>query len=61
MPPGNSKSQILFDSYDHAYEPGFEDMQRRVPNTEKIFNLVGWQAKIKLDDIIEDIIKSLEV
>jgi UDP-glucose 4-epimerase len=57
----NSKSQILFDSYDHAYEPGFEDMQRRVPNTEKIFNLVGWQAKIKLDDIIEDIIKSLEV
>ena len=57
----NSKSQISFESYDQAYEPGFEDMQRRVPNTEKIFNLVGWQAKIKLDDIIKDIIESLEV
>lgn len=57
----NSKSKILFENYDQAYEPGFEDMQRRVPNTEKIFNLVGWQAKIKLDDIIEDTIKSLEV
>lgn len=57
----NSKSKILFESYDHAYEPGFEDMRRRVPNTDKIFSLVGWEAKIKLDDIIREIIKSFEV
>jgi hypothetical protein len=36
-------------------------MRRRVPNTDKIFSLVGWEAKIKLDDIIREIIKSFEV
>lgn len=57
----NSKSKILFESYDQAYEPGFEDMRRRVPSTDKIFSLVGWKAKIKLDDIIRETIKSFEV
>ncbi|MEK7868556.1 MAG: NAD-dependent epimerase/dehydratase family protein, partial [Candidatus Omnitrophota bacterium] len=37
-----SKSKITYISYEKAYEEGFEDMQRRVPDTTKVKNLVGF-------------------
>lgn len=52
-----SKSQIVFKKYDEVYESNFEDMQRRVPNIEKIKRLVGWTPKRKLDDIIRDVVQ----
>lgn len=54
----NSNSQITFTSYDKAYPVGFEDMERRVPDISKIKNLTGWEPKISLTSIIEDIVQS---
>ena len=51
----NSKSEIRYISYEEAYGEGFEDMERRVPNLEKIKNLVGWEPEKTLDEIILDI------
>ena len=51
-----SKSELITVPYDEAYEPGFEDMARRVPNTEKIRTLTGWEPKASLKDIVADVI-----
>src|SRR3954447_22587746 len=42
----NSRSEIVFIPYAKAYEEGFEDMPRRVPDTQKIRGLLGWQPTI---------------
>ena len=42
--------------YEEAYEEGFEDMQRRVPDTAKIQGLTGWQPRRTLDDVLDDAI-----
>jgi len=52
-----SKSEIVFKEYGEVYDSNFEDMQRRVPNIEKITRLVGWTPKRKLDDIIRDVVE----
>jgi UDP-glucose 4-epimerase len=52
----NSNSEITFVPYDEAYEEGFEDMPRRVPDTSKINKLVGFEPKMKLDGILETVI-----
>jgi UDP-glucose 4-epimerase len=51
-----SSSEIVFVPYDEAYEEGFEDMPRRVPDTSKIKQLVGFEPKMKLDGILESVI-----
>lgn len=51
----NSKSRIVFVPYDQAYEEGFEDMQRRVPNIQAISELTGWVPQIQIDQIISDV------
>ena len=51
----NSKSQIKFVDYKDAYGEGFEDMERRVPNIQRILELTGWQPQRDLDQIIEDV------
>ena len=51
-----SNSEIVFVPYDEAYEEGFEDMPRRVPDTTKINKLVGFEPKMKLDGILESVI-----
>ncbi len=48
-----STSEISYVPYDQAYEPGFEDMMRRVPNVEKLQQLTGFRPQIKLADIID--------
>ena len=39
------------------YEPGFEDMTRRVPDISRIRELIGWEPKHSIDDIITDVIE----
>jgi UDP-glucose 4-epimerase len=51
-----SDSQIELVSYDIAYTPGFEDMNRRVPSIEKISRLVGYKPNLKLDEALNRII-----
>lgn len=52
----NSDSEIVFVPYDEAYEEGFEDMPRRVPDTSKIKQLVGFEPKMKLEGILQSVI-----
>src|SRR3984957_6683538 len=48
-----STSEISYLPYDQAYEPGFEDMMRGVPNVEKLKRLTGFRPQTKLADIID--------
>lgn len=52
----NSRSPINFVPYETAYGQGFEDMQRRVPDTSKLRNKTGWKPSKTLDDILKDVI-----
>jgi len=54
----DSKSAITFTDYENAYSTGFEDMARRVPDISKVVNVTGWEPKLGLDSIIEDVSKS---
>lgn len=51
-----STSPIQLIPYDQAYEAGFEDMPRRVPDITKIHALVGYTPKLALDDIITRVV-----
>ena len=51
-----SRSPIHFVPYDEAYEAGFEDMPRRVPDISKLAELIGYRPHIDLDDIISRVI-----
>ena len=52
----NSDSEIVFLPYDEAYEEGFEDMPRRVPDITKINQLVGFLPEMTLDGILQSVI-----
>ena len=52
-----SKSAITFLPYDEAYEEGFEDMPRRVPDISKVRDLVGFAPTRTLDDILRSVIE----
>ena len=51
-----SGSELEFIPYGDAYEEGFEDMARRVPNTTRANRLVGFEPSVGLDDIIRSVI-----
>jgi UDP-glucose 4-epimerase len=51
-----SASPIHLVPYDEAYEAGFEDMPRRVPDISKLGELIGYQPKVDLDDMISRVI-----
>ena len=53
-----SSSRIEFVSYDEAYEEGFEDMQRRVPDTTRARELVGFAPTASLDDIVRMVVEA---
>jgi UDP-glucose 4-epimerase len=53
-----SSSRTVHVPYDVAYEEGFEDMERRVPDVSKIRTLTGWEPALGLDRIIADVIAS---
>jgi UDP-glucose 4-epimerase len=54
----NSKSEITFTDYEDAYAAGFEEMARRVPDISKLKNFTGWESKLGLNAIIDDVSKS---
>ena len=53
----NSKSEITFVPYDEAYEEGFEDMPRRIPDISKVNGRVGFQPEKSLDGILDSVIE----
>lgn len=52
----NSSSPVVFVPYDQAYEVGFEDMRRRVPDITKIQELIGWRPQVDLEVILRRVI-----
>jgi nucleoside-diphosphate-sugar epimerase len=54
-----SCSTVHYIPYDQAYEKGFEDMPRRVPDITKIRELVGYEPKVKLDEIVRRVIEHM--
>ena len=48
----NSPSELVFVPYSEAYAHGFEDMQRRVPDTTRIHQLLGWRPEVSLDETL---------
>jgi len=51
-----SDSTIKFIPYDEAYESGFEDMPRRVPDLKRVKGLIGYETQNTLDDILVQVI-----
>ena len=51
-----SKSPVTYIPYDQAYEPGFEDMPRRVPALEKLERLANFRPKTPLSRIVDRVI-----
>jgi nucleoside-diphosphate-sugar epimerase len=51
-----AKSEVVLIPYDQAYEEGFEDMQRRVPDLGKLRALTGYVPKVHLDEILDRVI-----
>ena len=56
----NSTSEIVYVPYDQAYEPGFEDMMRRVPCIDKLFSLTGFRPQATLAEIIDRVAAYLQ-
>jgi UDP-glucose 4-epimerase len=52
-----STSEIVRIPYDQAYEAGFEDMPRRVPDIGKISGLVGYRPTVQLDEILDRVVE----
>lgn len=53
----DSGSDIVTVPYDEAYEEGFEDMQRRIPDTRKVHAAIGWQPTRDLDSILQHVVE----
>jgi UDP-glucose 4-epimerase len=55
-----SQSEIVLVPYDQAYEAGFEDMPRRVPDLRKLRDLIGYAPRVQLDEILARVIDYFE-
>ncbi|HEV8335076.1 MAG TPA: GDP-mannose 4,6-dehydratase [Candidatus Polarisedimenticolia bacterium] len=53
----NSSSEILLIPYDRAYEEGFEDMPRRVPDISKIRKTIGYEPTLNIKEILKKVIE----
>ncbi len=54
-----STSKIAFIPYDKAYEEGFEDMMRRVPDISKVQQLIGYQPRVRLEETLRSVIADI--
>ena len=54
----NPEVKIEYIPYDQAYEAGFEDMRRRVPDISKIKAMTGWEPAITLDETLRRVVES---
>jgi UDP-glucose 4-epimerase len=52
-----SKSEIRYIPYEDAYEKGFEDMVRRLPDIGPISSLTGYKPKVSLDEMLRKVIE----
>ncbi len=52
-----SSSKIRYLTYEEAYEEGFEDMQRRVPDISRVRNLIGFEPTLTVDQIVELVVE----
>jgi UDP-glucose 4-epimerase len=52
-------SPIVRVPYDEAYQPGFEDLRRRVPDIRKAARVVGYQPRVPLDETLSRVIRYL--
>jgi UDP-glucose 4-epimerase len=52
-----SSSKIKYVSYEDAYEEGFEDMRRRVPDITRVNNMIGFEPSVTLDEIIRLVVE----
>lgn len=55
----DSDSVIVFKPYEAVYAPGFEDMERRVPDTTLVRTLTSWKPVRSMEDIVLDLAESL--
>ena len=55
-----SRSELVYVPYEEAFDSGFEDMPRRVPDISKLRRQVGYEPKVQLDGIIESVIQYWE-
>lgn len=53
----NSESEIVFVPYDEAYEEGFEDMPRRIPDISKVNRQIGFRPQMNLEGILRSVIE----
>jgi UDP-glucose 4-epimerase len=53
---GEVDDRIRLVPYDEAYEAGFEDMRRRVPDLSRIHSAIGWAPRIPFEDTLRDVI-----
>jgi UDP-glucose 4-epimerase len=56
-----SPSEIVTIPYHEAYEDGFEDMHRRIPDTSKLEAAIAWRQTFTLDDILDDMLAGAPV
>ncbi len=54
-----SGSEIVYIPYDEAYEEGFEDMPRRVPDLSRVRELIGFEPTVSLEEIVDAVIEYL--
>lgn len=52
-----SSSEIVHIPYEQAYEEGFEDMPRRVPDISKVKRYIGYDPQVQLDEMIENVVE----
>ncbi len=52
-----SKSELIYIAYNKAYEEGFEDMHKRVPDIDKVKKFIGFRPTFNLEGILEDVIE----
>jgi nucleoside-diphosphate-sugar epimerase len=55
-----SRSEIEFVPYEKAYEAGFEDMPRRVPDVRKINKVIGYRPTVGLDEILRRVVEHMK-
>jgi UDP-glucose 4-epimerase len=56
----DSASEIVTIPYNEAYEEGFEDMLRRIPDTSKLEQAIGWRRQRDLDGILADVVAGVQ-
>src|SRR3990170_4093969 len=54
-----SRSPLVFVPYEEAYQPGFEDLRRRVPSIAKAERVVGYRPRVPLDETLRRVIEFL--